>query len=363
MGNSGSMHNMAGLDEHLRHTSTMSAAQQQQKQFQDHLLKTSSAQMEWSGARPARQPQVKVLPSLIDSSARHLRPTNNGNILHNGGTLSGRKESIVRSRSAHPTIAPQPAKRLHSRLMQRSQTQLQLIRDEDNDHRPSTATALPSFKRFDSEPDLRGSATNDATEVPAKPTLTRSTAAGGKKKKAAAPPPPIARAIVTPPKTSDAYDPERFGWRATAKIPAEAEVTPRKLRLFKTKAESRKSSNVPVGTSTKINTEASDHYFQRTIVALHSVGKVTLNLIKFWRFFSSILLLLIHRIIFFQNRPIADRAMRNSSKACRPISIKSRPRVCHQISIAYQTVHSGQRIVFAYFQRTLINFVVRNHSM
>lgn len=288
MGNSGSMHNMAGLDEHLRHTSTMSAAQHQhqhqQKQFQDHLLQSSSNQIEWSGARPARQPQVKVLPTLIDSSARHLRPTNNGNILHNGGTLSGRKESIVRSRSAHPTVVPpQPAKRLHPKLMQRSQTQLQLIRDDDyDDRRPSTSATLPSFKRFDSEPDLRGSATDEINDVPVKPTLTRSAAVGGggKKKKAAAPPPPIARAVVATSKGADAYDPERFGWRTTAKLPAEAEVTPRKLRLFKTKAESRKLSNVPIGTSTKINTEASDHYFQRTAVALDSVGKVTINAIN-----------------------------------------------------------------------------------
>lgn len=306
MGNSGSMHNMAGLDEHLRHTSTTSAAQQQHQhqQFQDHLLQSSSNQIEWSGSRPVRQPQVKVLPTLIDNSARHLRPTNNGNILHNGGTLSGRKESIVRSRSAHPTIAPQPAKRLHSKLMQRSQTQLQLIRDADYDRRSSTGASIPSIKRFDSEPDLRGSVMDEPVEIPPKPTLTRSTAVGGggKKKKAAAPPPPIARAIVTPPKGADAYEPERFGWRATAKLPAEAEVTPRKLRLFKTKAESRKSSNVLVGTSTKINTESSDHYFQHTTVALHSVGNVTINFINIFgkegpRSISDILDLLKHYFI------------------------------------------------------------------
>lgn len=299
MGNSGSMHNMAGLDEHLRHTSTMSAAQQQhqlqQKQFHDHLQQSSSNQVEWSGARPARQPQVKVLPTLIDSSARHLRPTNNGNILHNGGTLSGRKESIVRSRSAHPTLAPQPAKRLHAKLMQRSQTQLQLIRDEDCDRRPSTA--LPSFKRFDSEPDLRAS--DETAETPTKPTLTRAIGGVGKKKKAAAPPPPIARATVTTSKAADAYDPERFGWRAAVKLPDEVEVTPRKLRLFKTKAESRKTSNAPLGTSTKINTEASDHYFQRTAAALHGVGKVTTNFgqdfpfYPFWQLLQSIIGVLI----------------------------------------------------------------------
>lgn len=284
MGNSSSMHNMAGLDEHLRHTSSMTVAQQQhqQKQFHDLLLQSSSNQIEWSGARPARQPQVKVLPTLIDSSARYLRPTNNGNILHNGGTLSGRKESIARTRSAHPTVAPQPAKCLQSKLMQRSQTHLQLIRDEDYDRRPSISGApVQSFKRFDSEPDLRGNATNETIEAPTKPTLTRSAAVAGKKKKAAAPPPPIARAVVTTPNGADAYDPQRFGWRAPTKLPAEAEVTRRKLRLFKTKAESRKSPSVPMGTSSKINIEASDQYFQRTAVALHSVGKVTINDIVF----------------------------------------------------------------------------------
>lgn len=215
---------------------------------------------QWSQSIP-RDPanrhthQIKVLPELKDGP--RLRPTNNGNILHGGGTLSGRRDLILhngvfRTRSTSSTRSPdrdeQNSRLAHPhQLMQRSQTQLNIIRKQSGSKQPETN----SMKRFDSEPDLRGSGDErdgvqkggymDKNNVP-KAKLIRN------KKKKAAPLPPVqvkANQVQMERKSPVNYDPSRFGWRKQDDIKPtmnkeNVEEAPKKLRLFKTKAETQK---------------------------------------------------------------------------------------------------------------------------
>lgn len=211
--------------------------------------------------------QIKVLPEL--KGGPRLRPTNNGNILHGGGTLSGRRDLVLhngvfRTRSTSSTRSPEPSEQNvrvphPHQLMQRSQTQLNIIR-----HQPGLIK-LPEknpIKRFGSEPDLRGSdgdeqinnqngdvnGSTDRNNLP-KAKLIRN------KKKKAAPLPPIQAKVnqASTDRKSLNYDPSRFGWKKQDenafplnKENAEEKEAPKKLRLFKTKAETQKVNEVTV---------------------------------------------------------------------------------------------------------------------
>lgn len=242
MGNSGSVHNIAHLD-----GGPMSAA----------------PWMEPAGMRDRdRDPYhqlIKVLPDV--SNEPRLRPTSNGNILHGGGTISGRREppfGVYRSKSIHQ--------------MHRSQTQLNL---RETQHVLRRQSSEINFKRSGSEPDLRvnpsnGNAVVMQDKVDSK-TSHRAKIMRGKKKKAA-PPPPIQqqRGLMNGPIPKD-YDPSRFGWKPPMQPKPPKPLTPpskeaRKLRLFKTKAESKRPSST-------LHSELSDlgHKSDRSVMSGHSV--------------------------------------------------------------------------------------------
>lgn len=221
MGNSGSTHNLVHLDGPLQNGPWMDPVGYRDNRDPYHQL-------------------IKVLPD-VGNEAR-LRPTQNGNILHGGGTISGRREpppfGVYRSNSIH---------QLH-----RSQTQLNLREPQQLLRRQSSEI---NFKRSGSEPDLRHRE-RELNSMPAperpepKSTSHRAKIMRGKKKKAA-PPPPVMQhqhqhqhqqqQMNVPLVTKD-YDPARFGWKSTAHVqkpPTPPAKETKKLRLFKTKAESR----------------------------------------------------------------------------------------------------------------------------
>ncbi|KAJ6644390.1 hypothetical protein Bhyg_09359 [Pseudolycoriella hygida] len=246
MGNSGSAHSaVPNSDEHnnYRHSSS-----------------------QWSQSIPRDSTnrhthQIKVLPEL--KGATRLRATNNGNILHGGGTLTGRRELVLhngvfRTRSTSSTRSPDPSE-LNVRvphphqLMQRSQTQLNIIRN------PPGLTKLPEndpIKRSGSEPDLRGSG-DERNDLEKKNSRVESSLPKTKlirnKKKKAAPPPPTQANVNQSSSDRKAlnYDPSRFGWKkqndkSLNKENSEEREAPKKLRLFKTKAETQKVNEVTV---------------------------------------------------------------------------------------------------------------------
>lgn len=81
MGNSGSMHNLASMDD------------QQFLEYQKHQYQMQQQQWTQSFPRPAQHQQIKVLPEIVPGP-KALRSTNNGAILHNGGTLTNRKDLV-----------------------------------------------------------------------------------------------------------------------------------------------------------------------------------------------------------------------------------------------------------------------------
>lgn len=251
MGNSGSAHStLPNSDEHtnFRHSPS---------QWSQSIPRDTSNR---------HSHQIKVLPEL--KGVARLRSTNNGNILHGGGTLSGRRDLVLhngvfRTRSTSSTRSPDPTEQNvriphPNRLMQRSQTQLNITRDQSGINKLQENVPM---KRFGSEPDLRGSGderndsqkgdsrnNNDKSNLP-KAKLIRN------KKKKAAPLPPIqvkANQALTDKKKVN-YDPSRFGWKkqddkapVMNKENVEEKEAPKKLRLFKTKAETQKVNEVTV---------------------------------------------------------------------------------------------------------------------
>lgn len=167
-------------------------------------------QQSWQKVITTRNDAIKVLPKDCLIGAR-LRSTNNGNILHSGGTLTGsKKQNIQRSKSITETNFKQQIN-----LMNRSQTQLEIIpRQTDLNLKNLILT-----KKIGSVPDLRNSDDKQRGYI----------------KKYRAPQLPLqnSQKIIVD------YDPCRFGWKT--KIPSPIlDSQPRKLRLFKTKAEQTK---------------------------------------------------------------------------------------------------------------------------
>lgn len=214
MGNSGSTHNLAHLD-----MGQMS----------------NGPWMDPHGYRENRDPYhqlIKVLPDV--SGEARLRATTNGNILHGGGTISGRREppfGVYRSKSIHQ--------------MHRSTTQLNLRDSQPVLRRQSSEI---NFKRSGSEPDLRHRENNSMMQPPPPPEKDpksmshRAKIMRGKKKKAAPPPPVPQQQRMPMPLVTKDYDPSRFGWKQphAQKPPTPPSKEARKLRLFKTKAESKR---------------------------------------------------------------------------------------------------------------------------
>lgn len=194
---------------------------------------------------------IKVLPELNDGNG-HLRPTDNGVILFNGGTISGRRESIgvVRSKSIS---TPHHEATRHMKGLQRHQTQLEMQVRSSMGGVGLRRGVDP--KLFGSEPDLRLS--------PADTKLGRS-----KLNQNAI---PIVKLATNQQPSQKDYDSSRFGWRPKSQpassvhqqqapcqslkenIPVEP---PKKPRLFKTREETKKVSSK--ANQSKLATEASD---------------------------------------------------------------------------------------------------------
>lgn len=252
MGNSGSAHSAVPNSDELNHY------RHSPSQWSQSIPRDSSNRH--------THHQIKVLPEL--KGGARLRATNNGNILHGGGTLSGRRDLVLhngvfRTRSTSSTRSPEPSEQNvrvphPHQLMQRSQTQLNIIRNQPG------LSRLPEnnpIKRFGSEPDLRGSGDeqNDTLKGESRGGIDKNNLPKAKlirnKKKKAAPLPPIqpkANKSSTDGKALN-YDPSRFGWKKqNEKLPVlnkenvEEKEAPKKLRLFKTKAETQKVNEVTV---------------------------------------------------------------------------------------------------------------------
>lgn len=218
--------------------------------------------------------QFKVLPEL--KGGARLRATNNGNILHGGGTLSGRRDLVLhngvfRTRSTSSTRSPDPTEmsvRLPPhphQLMQRSQTQMNMIRRQPGSNKFPEHSPI---KRSGSEPDLRGS--GDEQKVESRGNMDRNNVPKAKlirnKKKKAAPLPPVQ--VKADPASMERkslnYDPSRFGWKKQEghllnKENMEEQEVPKKLRLFKTKAETQKVNEVAPTKDNERSSQAKNH--------------------------------------------------------------------------------------------------------
>lgn len=211
----------------------------------------NSGNHHWQHLNPNRasfQPQsIKVLPELKEHS--RLRATNNGIILQSGGTISGRRESVVGIHRSKSISSPQHEMRYKVGL-QRHNTQLDMAIDRRLQHEMEA-------KRFGSEPDLRF--TDEVNQHMKK--LNSS-------KKIKAPNIPIKHTVGQQQQHRPEYDATRFGWRPKHQEPQmeppqqQTQQYTKKLRLFKTKDESKKKVSSKANTS-KLATEASDVHFRK----------------------------------------------------------------------------------------------------
>ncbi|XP_069672375.1 uncharacterized protein [Periplaneta americana] len=170
------------------------------------------------GARGVKAPQNKVLPERIPG--QRLRVTDNGAILQNGGTISGRRQTISLGEqySKHDKSPPGAGGRVYR---SRSTSTHQHPRQPQPTVNGGGSEGMG--KRFGSEPDLRFPHTNH-TDSPAKQRISRSR----KKYKAPAPPPES--------QGQDSSSPDSCRWD-TLDPPA------RRARLFKTRAETKKNAS------------------------------------------------------------------------------------------------------------------------
>ncbi|KAJ9599231.1 hypothetical protein L9F63_010315, partial [Diploptera punctata] len=199
-----------------------------------HVLqqhKRSEDQRTWANSYPrdpratrVKAPQNKVLPERIPG--QRLRVTDNGAILQNGGTISGRRQTI--------SLALQDVFKKHRKFtskwfwrgrVYRSRSTSTHQHPRHSPPRENEGNSTMGNKRFGSEPDLRFPHNNNHVDSPAKQRISRSR----KKYKAPAPPPES--------HGQDSSSPDSCRWD-TLDPPA------RRARLFKTRAESKKSNNV-----------------------------------------------------------------------------------------------------------------------
>ncbi|CRL06197.1 CLUMA_CG018927, isoform A [Clunio marinus] len=216
MGNTNSMNNMSMLDqkryqaEFLRYSQIPYESQYHQQQS----IHASNMNLhQFNKYKEAVANPVKVLPDV--KFEPKLRTTNNGAILHSGGTISGRKDSdcgLHRSKSisetqntylSNPNGMPAPPPQFR---MQRASTQLSI-----NLNQPLRVNLN---KNFGSTHDLK-SADNKSVEK-------RQQEKPREVKKGRAPPPPVTnqnnnRIRMTPPPTTQAPDPPLS--KTKAKVP------------------------------------------------------------------------------------------------------------------------------------------------
>ncbi|CAH2256873.1 jg11020 [Pararge aegeria aegeria] len=173
----------------------------------------------------------KVLPSLTESP--RLRSTDNGAILHSGGTISGRRPGSLLQESSRVPHGHVHSNAFRSRSAGVPADNEQRSRERDPLHRSHTNLDFKhdstGLKRFGSEPDLR------IEEEPQKP--TRCANNKNFRKKYRAPPPPNHNHL-------EGSSPDS--------IERNAKMEPqRKLRLFRTRNETKKlnghmDSKIPV---------------------------------------------------------------------------------------------------------------------
>ncbi|XP_049827555.1 serine/arginine repetitive matrix protein 1-like isoform X5 [Schistocerca gregaria] len=195
-----------------------SSSQWQQQQQQQ--LSRQQPQQSWANSYPregrgrpaglsALGPGVaKVLPER--APGRRLRLTDNGAILSGGGTISGRRDQ-------HADEHPRPEFRARSTSVHAPPTQQQQQQPPLQQRRRDALGQAPQLMRFGSEPDLR---MRDA-----QPSRNRLNNSRGRKKYRAPAPPPAA------PGDAASSSPDSGRWEE-----------PRRLRLFKTRAETRRAA-------------------------------------------------------------------------------------------------------------------------
>lgn len=273
---------------------------------------------ESTSSGPSLPPPMKVLPDIPGRVAK-LRPTNNGNILHSGGTIS-KNNNLQRSKSiSSPTYQQHQQQAfdeseeigvmtlLPPRLaMTRSRTQTNMMTpgrrnfDESpsrgpgprgfvtNQRKPSYEHGTLNKKRFGSEPDLRISMNNNEMQDDSsggsggqvghrntKP--LQSKIIKGKNKKKAPVPPTLEKREpeVIEKQRIIAYSPLRkTNSDASSTQPSSdsnSNNPTRKLRLFKTRAETKKNLNI-----TKLP-EASDAKYSAKSGQPNNVHKLPLT--------------------------------------------------------------------------------------
>ncbi|XP_058444589.1 uncharacterized protein LOC131426144 isoform X2 [Malaya genurostris] len=321
MGNSGSMNGLPGYEDAYHHTQYHHQHHQQQRYHE--MLRNGGhhmAQPGWlesyqrdlrngggghrtfdnrhnheplghresTSSGPSLPPPMKVLPDIPGRVAK-LRPTNNGNILHSGGTIS-KNNNLQRSKSISSPTYQQHQKQSFDEgaengllnslppqmLMTRSRTQVNMMlpsgrREFDgsplrsrgfvaNQKKPSYDHGTLNSKRFGSEPDLRistgkselqddstagGAAQAHRNSKPAQSKIIK-----GKNKKKAPVPPVLDKREpeVVEKQRIIAYSPLRkTNSDASSTLPSSdsnSNNPSRKLRLFKTRAETKKNLNI-----------------------------------------------------------------------------------------------------------------------
>lgn len=251
MGNSNSIAQFTPNDIDLRHRAHWQYLSQQRATFQTNAPNGNHNNNNSTTS-------IKVLPELNDSSG-HLRSTDNGVILFNGGTISARGRDsvgVVRSKSIST-----PQHEAQQRQMKRHNTQLDMGAGVRSSSMGLGMRRDVDPKLFGSEPDLRLS--------PAEQNVARNSRKfkghGGQPGKVNQQQQQQQQQLQQQQRD---YDSSRFGWRPRSHQPQPPQqhmqhhhqertpVEPKKPRLFKTREETKKVSSK--ANQSKLATEASD---------------------------------------------------------------------------------------------------------
>ncbi|XP_047353073.1 uncharacterized protein LOC124950438 isoform X1 [Vespa velutina] len=200
----------------------------------------------------SQPPGHKVLP---EPPNQRLRATNNGSIIHNGGTISGRRPSAQ-------TLPHDLNKQGVFRSRSTSASNIGVSRSRKSDHHcchyqsdsHCMDNEMQELKRFGSEPDLRYSPTERCNTTsrqhhglerrhctgyyPERDSRERESRYKGKKKyKAPAPPGNV---------MADGSSPDSYKWElgqdnSRCRHEEEVQPPPRRSRLFKTRAETKRA--------------------------------------------------------------------------------------------------------------------------
>ncbi|XP_063990988.1 uncharacterized protein LOC135169693 isoform X3 [Diachasmimorpha longicaudata] len=188
----------------------------------------------------SQPPGHKVLP---EPPNQRLRATNNGNIIHNGGTISGRRPSAL--------TLPHDLNKQEAYRSRSASTMAPRGRDHGNQHncsghyRPCNGNCrgaeMMEIKRFGSEPDLRYSPTEPRRQAETRHSgyyPERESRYRGKKKYKA----------PAPPTNGDGSSPDSYKWEIIGRErenmrqedDPSVQPPPRRSRLFKTRAETKR---------------------------------------------------------------------------------------------------------------------------